>query len=712
MTDKIDNKKHINDVYRLLLDNLSLSEPHRQSLYNRGFGDKEIKQFGYKSIPRLTKPIVEKISKQIDLSSVPGFYKNEKSEWQMVSLSGLAIPVLDIANNIVAVKIRVDNTEGQGKYIQLSSNPNKKESNGQSKYSHGAKASIAVHHPNIECDKSVIRITEGELKADLATSLSGIYTLSIPGITMWGWVMDSIDIIDPKKILLSFDSDKNKQYSTSVSPDAGAGAVGKCLSKLYLKLKNEGYNVFIEDWQDEYGKGIDDVLSQGFDDQIKIMSNKEASEFCESSLSDERPIDWVYVIAIKRFVNWQTYRELDKEQMADFVSHEMKIDKACKKLLNDPSFPKYIAPTYEPNKPMNVVIDGFKYLNWWKPSDVVPVDDDQPIAPFLDHLRMLIPDQEERDHVLNYLSYIVQNPGKKIHWCVIIQSQEGVGKGYIGHVMRKCLGEHNVNTPSNNELHENYSSWQKNCQLVIVNELMARGRVDLMNKLKDMITEDKIVVREMYRPTYEIPNRYNFLMFTNHKDSIVIDRKDRRYCVIHSPSKPQDSDYYKKLFDWTNSDDNYGRILNYLMKRDLSEFKPHGHAPMTVGKEELIQNSKIPVQQWLEECIESKEWPLCSDVVSPKHLADKIPSYLNKVSPATLSNKLKDCGAVLYPRPVELSDGTRHYFFVIRNFDDWVDDDDSNEVKDRKLRNHYEDSPSSKGIPGHIKNPLDESQPL
>jgi hypothetical protein len=43
----------------------------------------------------------------------------------------------------------------------------------------------------------VIRMTEGELKADVATVLTGILTLSIPGVSAWRAVIRVLEQLQP-----------------------------------------------------------------------------------------------------------------------------------------------------------------------------------------------------------------------------------------------------------------------------------------------------------------------------------------------------------------------------------------------------------------------------------------------------------------------------------------------------------------------------------
>lgn len=61
--------------------------------------------------------------------------------------------------------------------------------------------------------------------------------------------------------------------------------------------------------------------------------------------------------------------------------------------------------------------------------------------------------------------------------------------------MRQVLSEHNVGKVNNQQLHETFTAWQRNTQLVVVEEVMTQGRLELMDKLKPRITEDWCTIR-------------------------------------------------------------------------------------------------------------------------------------------------------------------------------------------------------------------------
>lgn len=693
-------------------------------LTSRGFSCEELDELGYGSLPIKRVELCEKLARKFGgLKGVPGFWIDDRGVWQLAGKSGILVPIRDRTGAIRGLKVRVDKpSSASQKYLLLSSNPKAEGEGGKPKYPGGTAAQVLAHWPlgfprGAKRVLPVLRWTEGEIKADLATAMTGEYTMSLPGVSAWRLGVEISREVGAKEVRLAFDSDKalptNIEGDTSdaykgdleaedlmewsTAPAKDDFVVGKALASLYLALKEAGQRVVIEDWPASAGKGIDDVLAAGATDLIRVMTDEEAGEFCNSMLTAELPEDWTYVIGIKRFIHGSTLLELDKEQFADRFCHETKGNPALRALSN-PAFPKVDLPIYMPAKPVFFAENGRRYFNMWRAGGLAEAKGD--IKPFLAHCEYMLPDKEERDIMLDWLAYNIQFPGSKIHWALLLQGIEGTGKSYFGGLMRYLLGAANVSTPPNEIIHEVYNAWQRNAQLIVIEEMMARGRLDLMNKLKAMITQPITTIREMAKPAYEQPNVYNILMFTNHEDAIILDKADRRYCVLFSPAVPRDPEYYKALWSWTDA--HAGRVLRALRERDLARFEPKGHAPMTAGKRSVILGSMAPLQQWILDCLETEAWPFQGDIVSTSHLLDCLPGSLRGASLQAIGKALVACGAQPLGQ-IRLESGVKVRALSVRRHEVWAS------AGKEAVKGEYEKWGAT-GNPGG--NPLLESMPV
>lgn len=178
-------------------------------------------------------------------AQVPGFYVAERDGqhwWSMAVAAGLVFPVRTLDGHIVALKVRADDPGNGPKYTTISSAKH----DGPSP---GAQVHVPMHD-GIRGD--IVRLTEGELKADVATALSGILTVSVPGVAMWRKALPVLELLKPARVLLAFDADWRSNAH-----------VAQALGQSAFALTEAGYTVHVEDWDPALGKGIDDLLAAG-----------------------------------------------------------------------------------------------------------------------------------------------------------------------------------------------------------------------------------------------------------------------------------------------------------------------------------------------------------------------------------------------------------------------------------------------------------------
>src|SRR5262249_9885494 len=193
----------LNHIYQGLLAALPLSLAHRQGLRQRGLTDNEIFLPHYRTLPlegraALAKRVVAWWGADV-CAQVPGFHIVKRAGrrwWSLAGAAGLLIPVRNLDGNIVALKVRADAPGDGPKYTTLSS------------ATYGGPSPRAPGHvPLHRGNGSTVRLTEGELAADVTTTLSGLLTVSIPGVAMWGKALSILKALRPQQVLVAFDGD-------------------------------------------------------------------------------------------------------------------------------------------------------------------------------------------------------------------------------------------------------------------------------------------------------------------------------------------------------------------------------------------------------------------------------------------------------------------------------------------------------------------------
>jgi hypothetical protein len=239
----------LNSVYQALLDRLKLSQLHSDDLRKRGLAEEVTVRNGYRSLPlpgraRIARALRERFGDT--LLRVPGFVAKEGDNGRYLTLAGapgLLVPVRDLTGRILGLKIRRDvQGDAPNKYVWLSS----------SRYA-GPGPSALPHVPlGVTAPVELVRLSEGPLKCDSATALSGVPSVAAPGVSNWRVCLPVLREVGAKTIRLSFDSDCRSNKT-----------VARALLAAAEGLSAEGFGLELETWDAVDGKGIDDVLVAG-----------------------------------------------------------------------------------------------------------------------------------------------------------------------------------------------------------------------------------------------------------------------------------------------------------------------------------------------------------------------------------------------------------------------------------------------------------------
>lgn len=388
----------------------------------------------------------------------------------------------------------------------------------------------------------------------------------------------------------------------------------------------------------------------------KADSKPSTEPTAQPDFLDEIEEHWCFSIGTKTFIDLRDLSEYDKEQFDDIHAGRTDRKKPSAFAISYNKMVKVKAPTYWPGQGYFVEEDGKLRVNLYRRPPLEAKKGN--IDPYLEFINYIFgPDKAWILH--DFVSYLLRNPGDKVLWAILLQGGFGIGKSLIARTLRSLFGASNVVQPTNSQVHEKYTGWMKSCQLVVVHELMAMGRLEMMNKLKDPITEPTIQVREMFRPAYEINNRANFLFLTNHEDSIVIPEKDRRIVVAFSPAEPREPEYYERYVAWMEQ--GTSALLHYYLHDHVYDvrFKPKAPAFMTAEKQKMINITRHPVEASIMDMVEDEAPPFHGRLVDISGVLDALKrdhKYLNYMS---LAIHMKNCGFQAMTDRLRLKDGRR-----------------------------------------------------
>lgn len=347
--------------------------------------------------------------------------------------------------------------------------------------------------------------------------------------------------------------------------------------------------------------------------------------------------------------------------------------------LNMAKIPRVDNYRYDPSAPDQAfIIEGkLKFVNTYIPTYPEPVPDKAQEAGdiLMEHVCLLIREPEYQQTLIDWMAYQVQNPGVKVRWCVVLQGAEGCGKTALAESLAAALGRTHVNVLDGYiMMRDMYNGWAMGAQIVALEEvrIVGHNRHEIMNKLKPCISNDRLSIRSPYKALIQTPNNVNYMIFTNHHDSLAISENDRRYFVVNSAIQSKreaeaiGTEYFDRLFAMLK--DNAGGLRAWLLEWPVSKgFNPNGHAPVTHYLGDLRQASRTPLTSAVLDAITDGDHALIrTDLLSTRALRTvldtmNVPGYTDQ----TLAGCLRELDFTQLGR-VRLDDG-RHYLWTKRN---------------------------------------------
>lgn len=264
-------------VYRELLSLLSLSEEHKKDLLKRGLTEEQIKAGGYKSLPVLGFCTLAELSlwKSVNISdfqlaikfwkgifeknggsNIPGYFVANDDIRLVRRKAGYFVPVKDHLGRISGMQIRYD---------ALPENATEKQKEMYHKYSWFSSSEKdtgctitgieTIHHVGFDTKSDstpeTVYLTEGALKADVASAISGRPFIALIGVNNTSQLRMELDYLKAsgtKLIKVAVDMDYRDKPT-----------VRKALDNIMHIISDAGLDSIMLTWPDEY-KGIDDFL--------------------------------------------------------------------------------------------------------------------------------------------------------------------------------------------------------------------------------------------------------------------------------------------------------------------------------------------------------------------------------------------------------------------------------------------------------------------
>lgn len=261
---------------------------------------------------------------------------------------------------------------------------------------------------------------------------------------------------------------------------------------------------------------------------------------------------------------------------------------------------------------------GYNTFNLYIPPPLLPPGDKDDIAPWLDHFKEIFPDDHE--HMIRWMAYKVQNPGKKINHGLIVGSKDqGIGKDTVFTVLDYILGEWNVKDVSAAQsMDPKFNPFLQSivCRINEANDLGDDDKFTFYNRRKTWMTTppNTLTVTDKNVKAHPVVNVVGVIISTNDLSGLYMPPENRRDYVAWSERKAKEftPEYFTGIHEWY-AKGGTNNVAAYLRSVDLSEFDPKAPPPKTPAFWEIANASQSTEDDLLNDLLDEFNSPMNKD---------------------------------------------------------------------------------------------------
>lgn len=382
-------------------------------------------------------------------------------------------------------------------------------------------------------------------------------------------------------------SDIKKKYR-SFKPDGGltiASLVHYCQierPKLYAKYEEEEKQKHIEEkikeLRKEYIKQYKFDFSDGyhiniFKEQYNDKKYDSIEEFIHYTFDDLKRV-CCYISDIDAFVVKSVSNIVEYKKLKNIMPKNYRLTKAGYIPINwDDIIASNINLTYNS---MDYILEHKEQsyiFNRWQGYNAKIIDnpDQTIIDAVLDIIRNVFADGDELlyKYILHWFANLVQSPERN-NIALVMISDQGVGKGNFLELIQLIMGVHCCDTSITgiSSITQKHNTIIDGKRLIVINEMSSTREEFKSNfdKIKAYITDSYINIEPKGFKPYRATNIGNYIMVSNHEDSIVIEDTDRRYQVFRcSNIYRNNTEFWKKWRNLCLTENGANSFYTYLM---------------------------------------------------------------------------------------------------------------------------------------------------
>lgn len=195
------------------------------------------------------------------------------------------------------------------------------------------------------------------------------------------------------------------------------------------------------------------------------------------------------------------------------------------------------------------------------------------VSPWLQFVERIIPSEEDREWVHDWLAFMFQNPGTKPTTSIVLRGEEGIGKNTFSDTIGMLFHMSNwIQFEDTDQALSQFNSQMLSAVWLVLNEALWSGNHKHVSKLKGLITEPRISIELKGVDKFMARNCSHSIIMTNEYWAVPAGLKSRRFAVVDVPEVLRgDSDFWAKFRKWRDSGDSGKKaLLDWYLRRKIT----------------------------------------------------------------------------------------------------------------------------------------------
>ena len=217
-------------------------------------------------------------------------------------------------------------------------------------------------------------------------------------------------------------------------------------------------------------------------------------------------------------------------------------------------------------------------------------------------------DRKAGRYIIRWIAWMLQNLGKPAEAVLVLQGEEGAGKGILARALLRMLGAYGLPVSDQKHLTGGFSGHLQHCVFLFLDEAFWAGNVAGEGRLKSLVTEETIMIEPKYVQPFQVRNLLHIMMSSNNDWVVPAGHGARRYAVFKvSDERVDDGEYFKALGVELDN----GGIE--AMMWDLLRLNLNGWHPKQLYKTQALLDQKVHslrgLDAWIDTMLQAGELP-------------------------------------------------------------------------------------------------------